>query len=67
MNQASALIDLAHAVMLPRGEVVEANDMGSEEFARIKLALDFSLKSPAFKFRAQFEQWDIERIVRELY
>lgn len=57
---------IADAVLYPRDEVYEAE--GEREAAVAYAALAIKLKAnPGVTFRAIVEQWERQRIVRELY
>jgi hypothetical protein len=65
--QAEQLLELAKDVLQPRDAfIVVENDVSPETFNRIKLALDFYERGPAFHFRALVEEWSLDRLVREL-
>lgn len=57
------LLDLARAV---RSEKLIVEPLCMRCVERIKLALDFQAKGPAFCFRAIAEEWTLDRIVREV-
>ena len=66
MSDAEALLDLADAVLHPRGELIECD--AETRWAADVAALAMRLRArPAVAFRAQVEGWPRERIVRELY
>ncbi len=66
------LAELAQLVLFPREKLVDFSTCGGEQLtaqgmARIKLALDFHRKGPAFVFRSVFEQWGHQRLLLEVY
>lgn len=68
MTMAEILLDLAEAAKKPADKIVIAEEwFRGAHLARIKLALDFDRRDAGLKFRAIFEDWDQERIVREIY
>ncbi len=68
VTTAEYLIELARTIRLPGEKIVVAQpDMAGWMVEQCKTALDFDAKPMEFKFRALYEEWDQERIVRELY
>lgn len=72
-NPAECLIDLAAIVMSGRDEVDLYDDVDvlfgnvNVTIARVDIAIKFIRKSKAFQLRALIEEWDMQRIVREMY
>mgnify|MGYP000987293782 FL=1 len=66
---AEKLLDIANAIKFPKDELFECEAKDEEDgtIARIKTALELDRRSAVFKFRAIVEDWDIHRIIRELY
>jgi len=68
---AELLLDLADWILLPASTICEFPGLGDGRpevhTARGAVAIDFSRRPDAFRFRAVVEGWDYERIVREMY
>ncbi len=72
-TQAEKILRMARMVLYPRDVLIES--FTSEEhlpsvgrnLALVKLSLDFKRKSAALHLRAILENWDQQRIVREVY
>ena len=75
MTQAEHMLDHARSILSPKSELCRiANgrllktSKDTELFlARLKFCLDLYRAAPSVKFRAIMENWDVERIGRELY
>lgn len=62
------LITLARKVNSPQDQlVITCNEVGSEEIAAIKVALDLVRRGPGFVFQALVEDWDPLYLNRQLY
>lgn len=67
-SPAEGLIDAAVFVLFPRSTLVLLGDGPnlSVEVALSATAVRFYRQTPGFKFRAIFEGWSLDRIVREM-
>lgn len=69
-SMAELLIYLAEAVLFPKDLLLVVPNgiiCTSYRMQRVNLAIRFYNREPAFRFRAIVENWDLNRIVRELY
>lgn len=67
-TQAERLVDVAVFLRHPKGRLIIAEEtMTDDQYARIKLALDFVDKGPATIMRGVVEEWSRYRIVQEVY
>lgn len=68
MNDAEMLLNLARLILYPRDYVITAPECTQgRDLARVQLALAFRVSSPSLRLRALFEDWDLQRINRELF
>lgn len=68
MSEAERMLELVNGGLSPKRELVRLCGPLSEEcFAVIALALKLNAQPPVVRFRAVAEDWDRQRIVRELY
>lgn len=69
VSVAEMLLELAVAVQHPRDVILDMSDTETDSgrIERIKTALDLYRKPPVLKFRAIYENWDMQRLVREMY
>lgn len=63
---AENLITVASKIMRPAGQIVFVTNWSPLDEQLCVLALKFAKKSPAFKFRALFEEWSLSTIAREM-
>jgi hypothetical protein len=68
-SYAEKLLDLAEAVKKPAGVVicVENANMGPDTLSRVQTALKLAEMPPVIRMRAILEDWDMYRIVKEVY
>lgn len=68
MTLAERLIELADALLLPRGQLMIAERAVDDvTLARIKLALDFRRLPVGKRFTAIVGEWDQQKMLREVY
>lgn len=68
MTEAERLLSLANAIRARRGELILCDSpIESYRPERIVLALKFESLGNAKVIRAIVEEWDIARIIREVY
>lgn len=68
-TMAEWLIDLAEEFLFPTDQLIMMPKYTHTEFHvhRVKLAIAFHRKPAAFRLRAIFENWSLDRIIREVY
>lgn len=64
---AEIMLDIAESVLLPRSALVISEGEPSCMVEVVNTAVRFYRQPSAFKLRALVEQWERERIIRELW
>jgi hypothetical protein len=68
LTPAEGLLALANRIKCPKGVLVYTDDgLDSSHLAKVALALRFSEERPRLRLRAIVENWDMQRITREVY
>lgn len=68
MSEAERMLELVNGGLGPKRELVRlCGPLSGECLAVLALALKLNAQPPVVRFRAVAENWDRQRIVRELY
>lgn len=68
MNDAEILLTVARMIKCPKERlVIPCNSWKDKDTERMRTALEFDKRPNVFKMRAMVEDWDMIRIVREMY
>jgi hypothetical protein len=64
---AEALLTLAERILFPAANVISCDRPSDRDIAQVRTALDFYRCKHRIAVQAIVEEWDLPRIVREIY